>query len=100
MVSTRTGRIRIVLDMLMVGVLMGSMVTDIHGVMVHLGPCHCRGTLTTCARGRAQHGSRGRTPNGQQDGKQYEQPNANGFHSKVSVAQRAKSSSAKSNDRV
>ena len=90
MVSTRTGRIRIVLGVLMVGVIMRSMVNAVHCVMVHLGPCHCHGILTTRTRRRAKHDSRDRAPNGEQDGKQYQQPDTNGSHSEVRLAQHDK----------
>jgi len=69
MVSTGTRRIRVVLGMLMVGVLLRSRVSDAHRVMVHLGRCHDHGALAIHTRRRAQHGSRDRTPNGEQDGK-------------------------------
>ena len=90
MVPTGTKRIRVVLGMLMVGVLMRRMVSGVHRVMAHLEPRHCDRTLPAHTRRRAQHGSRDRTPNGEQDGKQYQQPNANGSHSEVRLAQQRK----------
>jgi hypothetical protein len=75
--------------MLMVCVLMRSMVSNVHRVMVHLRPRHCDRTLTARTCGRAQHGSRDRTSNGEQDGKQYQQPDTKGVHGEVRVARRA-----------
>lgn len=90
MVPADTRRIRVVLGALMIGVLTYHMVIEVHRVMVRLEPCHCDGTLTNLTRRRARHGGRDRTPNGEQDGKQDQQPNMNGSHSEIRLTQRRK----------
>jgi hypothetical protein len=97
MMSAHAGRIRVVLGMLMSGVLVPGMVSNAHRVMVHLGPFDCDGTLTTRNRRRAQHGCGNRAPNRDQNRKQYQQPNPNGSHSEVRLAQRANEASRDSN---
>lgn len=87
MVSPHAGRIGVVLGMLMLGVLVPSMTSNVHPVMVHLGPFDCDGTRT---RRRAQHGCGNRAPDRDQNRKQSQQPNPNGSHSEVRLAQRAK----------
>ena len=80
MVFTGTGRIRIVPGMLMIGVLMRSMVNGIPRVSA----------LTVRTRRRAQHGSRDRNPNREQDGKQHKQPDTKGSHGGVRLARHQK----------
>jgi hypothetical protein len=78
-----------VLGMLMSSVLVPRIVSNVHRVMVHHGPFDGDGTLTTRTRRRAQHGCGNRAPNRDQNRKQYQQPNPNGSHSEVRLAQRA-----------
>ena len=80
MVSTGTRRIRVMLGVLMVSMLMPSMVSYIHHVMVHLRRHHDHGALAIHTRRRAQHCSRDRTPDREQHGKQHQQANTNDSH--------------------
>lgn len=87
-VPASSGSAGVVPRVLMVGVLM---LTVVHHVMFHLGTCGGDGALAFRTGGRAQHCSRYRTPNGEQHGKQHEQPNTNGSHRVVRLSERHRS---------
>ena len=81
MVTAGAGGVGVVPGMLMGGMLMFGMVCSAHRVMIHFQHCRCHAALTARKRRRTQHRSRDRTPNREQDGKQHQEPNTNGFHS-------------------
>lgn len=83
MVSAGSGSIGAFLGLLhlMVTVLVRGMLRADHRVMVRPRPGHHDRFRAVLTCRRTQHGSRYRTPNGEQDGKQHQQPDTNGSHS-------------------